>query len=62
MISIHAVLWDRDLTRERVESVTDISIHAVLWDRDLPVQFCKLDFDNFNPRGPLGPRPDIMSG
>ena len=38
-------------------SLRVISIHAVLWDRDDVAQLCPCDRADFNPRGPLGPRP-----
>ena len=56
-ISIHAVLWDRDLVVEECFlHWHQISIHAVLWDRDVSTGSSNLPNVNFNPRGPLGPR------
>ena len=56
LISIHAVLWDRDFKHGLTQTISDISIHAVLWDRDAAVMIVLPGFSDFNPRGPLGPR------
>ena len=56
-ISILAVLADRDSNCPDSARILRISILAVLADRDdgLAVDIARID--NFNPRGPCGPRP-----
>ena len=55
-ISIHAVLWDRDVPGLYLSRNDSNSIHAVLWDRDYVIESELRKIQNFNPRGPLGPR------
>ena len=56
IISILAVLADRDLLIREIPNTRNISILAVLADRDLFLSMIPPSPVYFNPRGPCGPR------
>ena len=55
-ISIHAALAGRDGGSEEEGTASEISIHAALAGRDLFAWGVCAATDDFNPRGPCGPR------
>ena len=55
-ISILAVLADRDFSFRAYSIPVMISILAVLADRDFTADLTPLNLEDFNPRGPCGPR------